>query len=73
MVKWGVDLADHLFVPAWVEGSPAGKHLYETYGFKDLEYVETKTEKWTVIYHMMKREPSRAKKLGGLADLGAES
>ncbi|KAF2220741.1 hypothetical protein BDZ85DRAFT_267075 [Elsinoe ampelina] len=33
MLKWGVDLADQLFLPAWVEASEAGSMLYQTHGF----------------------------------------
>lgn len=72
MVKWGTDLADRLFIPAWVEGSPAGLHLYKTHGFQDLEYVATETPKWTVIYHMMRREARHTARLGGLEELGRD-
>jgi hypothetical protein len=56
-VKWGCELADRLLVPAWVEASPFGHHLYETNGFKDVEYVKTPSKKWVSEYTMMKREP----------------
>jgi len=56
-VKWGTDLADRLLLPAWVEGSPNGHHLYEENGFKDVEHVHDQTDKWLVEYTIMRREP----------------
>ena len=40
MLKWGCDLADQLFLPAWVEASPMGNHLYRRFGFRDVEVNE---------------------------------
>ncbi|KAF2089230.1 hypothetical protein K490DRAFT_63367 [Saccharata proteae CBS 121410] len=40
LVKWGCELADHLMVPAWVEGTMAGHRLYEACGFRDVEEVD---------------------------------
>lgn len=37
MMRWGCDLADLLFLPAWVESSPEGNYLYRKYGFYDFE------------------------------------
>ncbi|KAF2147912.1 hypothetical protein K461DRAFT_283055 [Myriangium duriaei CBS 260.36] len=34
MMQWGCDLADHLFLPIWVEATPKGKLLYERFGFE---------------------------------------
>jgi len=45
MVKWGCDLADHLFLPVWVEGSEKGHELYLQNGFEDVENVNTQTKK----------------------------
>ncbi|KAF2400460.1 hypothetical protein EJ06DRAFT_431512 [Trichodelitschia bisporula] len=56
-VKWGTDLADRLMVPTWVEGSPAGHHLYETCGFEDVELVCVRTKKWVSEYTIMRRPP----------------
>ncbi|KAK3723254.1 hypothetical protein LTR37_001977 [Vermiconidia calcicola] len=33
MLKWGRDLADALFLPAWIEASAEGSLLYKTFGF----------------------------------------
>ncbi|KXX74390.1 hypothetical protein MMYC01_209939 [Madurella mycetomatis] len=35
MMQWGCDLADQMFLPAWIEASPEGNHLYRRYGFYD--------------------------------------
>ncbi|THZ73060.1 hypothetical protein D6C85_04318 [Aureobasidium pullulans] len=37
MLQWGSDLADQLFLPSWVEASPAGNFLYRKFGYKDIE------------------------------------
>lgn len=36
MMQWGCDLANQLFLPAWVEASPEGNHLYRRHGFYDI-------------------------------------
>ena len=41
MLQWGSDLADHLFLPSWVEASPAGNFLYRKFGYKDIEVNES--------------------------------
>ena len=40
MMQWGCDLADQLFLPAWVEASPAGRFLYTKYGWEDYTYLK---------------------------------
>ncbi|KAK4117812.1 hypothetical protein N656DRAFT_774034 [Canariomyces notabilis] len=35
-MQWGCDVADQLFLPAWVEASPEGNYLYKRFGFYDL-------------------------------------
>ncbi|KAF2148056.1 hypothetical protein K461DRAFT_298156 [Myriangium duriaei CBS 260.36] len=32
MMNWGCTLADHLYLPLWVEGSTEGRKLYEKFG-----------------------------------------
>ncbi|KAK3710705.1 hypothetical protein LTR37_010124 [Vermiconidia calcicola] len=39
MLKWGCDLADALFLPAWIEASTEGNFLYKTFGFYDYEKI----------------------------------
>ncbi|THX56069.1 hypothetical protein D6D06_04544 [Aureobasidium pullulans] len=41
MLQWGCDLADQLFLPSWVEASPAGNFLYRKFGYKDIEVNES--------------------------------
>ncbi|THY17996.1 hypothetical protein D6D00_08291 [Aureobasidium pullulans] len=41
MLQWGSDLADQLFLPSWVEASPAGNFLYRKFGYKDIEVNES--------------------------------
>ncbi|KAF2152226.1 hypothetical protein K461DRAFT_268207 [Myriangium duriaei CBS 260.36] len=33
MVKWGCDLADHLFLPIWVDATESGRSFYQKFGF----------------------------------------
>ena len=58
-MKWGTELADRLLVPAWVEASPAGHHLYEENGFRDVEYVNVPTKRWVSEFTIMRRDPKR--------------
>lgn len=44
-------------MPAWVEASPDGHHLYESNGFRDVEYVNVKTKLWVSEFTIMRREP----------------
>lgn len=34
MLQWGCDLADQLFLPAWVSGTADGILLYKRFGFE---------------------------------------
>lgn len=61
MLKWGCNLADHLFVPSWVEASPTGNHLYKVFGF---EQIETEGESG-MDGSLMKRAPTRVGIEGG--------
>lgn len=40
MMRWGCELADLLFLPAWVEASPEGNFLYKKFGFCDFKQIE---------------------------------
>ncbi|RMD39682.1 hypothetical protein DV735_g5445, partial [Chaetothyriales sp. CBS 134920] len=57
---WGCDLADHLFLPGWVEASEQGSALYATFGF--YEYERTESDLLPGVN--MKRHP-RAKGIEG--------
>ncbi|KAL1843826.1 hypothetical protein VTJ49DRAFT_7177 [Mycothermus thermophilus] len=49
LMKWGVDLADRLGLPAWVEASPIGYGLYRKFGYQDVDVLDLNiTEKWGV-------------------------
>ena len=44
MLKWGCDLADHLFIPGWIEASEEGNFLYKTFGFYDYKKLDAELE-----------------------------
>ncbi|CAJ2506878.1 Uu.00g080640.m01.CDS01 [Anthostomella pinea] len=44
MIQWGCDLADQLFLPAWLEASSDGNYLYRRYGFEELGAVKGEVE-----------------------------
>lgn len=37
MMKWACEVADRLLLPMWLECTPAGRPLYEKFGFVWLE------------------------------------
>ena len=39
MMRWGCELADLLFLPAWIEASPEGNFLYRKFGFADKQQL----------------------------------
>ncbi|RMZ83647.1 hypothetical protein DV738_g920, partial [Chaetothyriales sp. CBS 135597] len=43
MLQWGCDLADHLFLPGWVEASEEGSALYSRFGFYEYEKVPSES------------------------------
>lgn len=42
MMRWGCELADLLFLSAWVEASSEGNFLYKKFGFCDFKQIEHK-------------------------------
>ena len=64
MVKWGCELADHLFLPVWLEASEYGHKLYSQNGFEDVEAVDTRFGKWVSRYTMMWR-PRKVERMEG--------
>jgi GNAT superfamily N-acetyltransferase len=46
LVKWGVEKADEIGLPAYTEGSTKGMQLYLSYGFKEVDRVTVDLEKW---------------------------
>jgi len=37
LIKWGLDIADELHVPAYLESSRVGHKLYGKFGFRDID------------------------------------
>ncbi|KIW63424.1 hypothetical protein, variant 4 [Phialophora macrospora] len=37
LIKWGLDIADALQLPAYLESSPVAHRLYQKFGFKDID------------------------------------
>lgn len=50
MMRWGCELADLLFLPAWVEASPEGNFLYKKFGFCDFKQIE---HEGSMIYSLL--------------------
>lgn len=46
LVNWGLEQADELGLPAFLESSPAGRALYEKSGFKKIDTLEADFSKW---------------------------
>jgi len=55
LVQWGCALADHLFLPSWLEASYAGRPLYAKHGFQDISTNSVNTKKWTTGSLLMRR------------------
>lgn len=41
-MRWGCELADLLFIPAWIEASAEGNFLYKRFGFYDQQQLTHK-------------------------------
>lgn len=46
LVKWGLEEADRLSLPAYLESSPAGRALYEKHGFQEVTTLDLDFSKW---------------------------
>lgn len=44
MMQWGVEVADSLCLPGWIEASPEGNFLYKRFGFYDFEEIRRDDE-----------------------------
>jgi hypothetical protein len=62
MIQWGVDLADSLFIPGWIEASPEGNYLYKVFGFYDFELIDDPLAGNAVT---MKRDVRKTPIMGG--------
>ncbi|KIW59092.1 hypothetical protein PV05_03567 [Exophiala xenobiotica] len=62
LIQWGLDMADQLRIPAYLESSPNAHGLYYKYGFKDIGQF-TLDPKWNygdadgTIYFMIRDVP----------------
>ncbi|KAL1617776.1 hypothetical protein SLS56_010840 [Neofusicoccum ribis] len=56
LVRTGCGIADGLFLPAWVESSPVGEHLYRSNGFKEVVRSEIRNSKYDLSGPTMRRE-----------------
>ena len=69
LVGWGTTLADGMELPCYLEASTAGRGLYASVGFDDVETLDMDMSKWggEGIYHqyVMVRPPNIAK---GISD-----
>ncbi|EXJ70812.1 uncharacterized protein A1O5_05802 [Cladophialophora psammophila CBS 110553] len=45
LIKWGLDIADELHLPAYLESSPVAHNLYQKFGFRDIDKT-TLNPKW---------------------------
>lgn len=59
-VRWGCELADFLDLPAWVEASANGTHLYRSCGFEEVAPTVSKTAVWEIRGSLMRRPPRGA-------------
>ncbi len=46
LVRWGVEEAKRLGLPAYLESSEAGHYLYQKCGFRDVELQSLDFTKW---------------------------
>ena len=46
MVRWGIQRAEELGIPLYLDASPAGRPVYERLGFHYLQDLVFETDKW---------------------------
>ena len=46
LVQWGTKKADEMGIPAYLEATAEGQHLYETQGFHVIDDVVIDCDKW---------------------------
>ena len=46
LVEWGVDAADRLGLPCWLQATPQGHGLYRKYGFVDVGKMDIDMSKY---------------------------
>lgn len=61
-LQWGLDEADRLHLPAYLEGSVMGQPLYERWGFEAVKLLDFDSRKYgskEKIDHMLMLRPAR--------------
>ena len=48
MIKWGLEEATRLGLPAYLEASESGHELYRKFGFKDIDAFQVDFSKWGI-------------------------
>ncbi len=46
LLEWGLERADQLGLPAYLESSKVGYRLYKRHGFEDVDEIVTDLGKW---------------------------
>jgi N-acetylglutamate synthase-like GNAT family acetyltransferase len=46
IVQWGLNYAERVALPAYLEASKAGQPVYERLGFKQIDEIVVPAEKW---------------------------
>lgn len=75
MMQWGVDVADSLCLPGWIEASPEGNFLYRRYGFENYEEIRRDDEllgRAGEVLGMTMRRPARQSPLTAHGTLGTQ-
>lgn len=57
LVKTGCDMADSLFLPAWVVSSAVGERLYRSCGFREVDRPVIRNRKYDLSGPIMRRDP----------------
>ncbi|KAK2743764.1 hypothetical protein FQN57_004701 [Myotisia sp. PD_48] len=58
LLQWGIDLANHMMLPLWVEASTAARSLYMSHGFKEQVKSKIVMGTWDIEYSILKRDPN---------------
>ncbi|KAE9364463.1 hypothetical protein N431DRAFT_489024 [Stipitochalara longipes BDJ] len=46
LLEWGLEKADREGIECWIEASPAGKPLYEKFGWREVGFTDVELKKW---------------------------
>ena len=67
LLQWGIELADLLHIPAYIEASKEGNLLYKTFGFYDAFVLDELEEMGDDGVQIMQRDVRRVPIVGGKA------